>query len=265
MFNYIKADLYRLFRKRSNYLYYAVLIGLFMLILLFTYNHVVEMPSWIYFPVGVGGVATGGSMLIGAQAYYTVYLEDFSVKKLPDLFTTGLRKYEYILAKVIVQAIYLFIVIALTSLLYIAGFFILQTKVDTPLVGFDMAYIWAFLQAIVIMYFGTLAYSMISQLVGFLFQRSDIPLIFFFILVNGLITQTLTAMTNLSALSFLENVVDFSLTEALNTSFTEVVNVMGAGSVMTTGFYEIIFVGFTYMVVFTILSWLLLRQVEIKE
>jgi len=265
MFNYIKADLYRLFHKRSNYLYYAVLISLFMLILIFAYNQVVEMPSWIYFPVGVGGVATGGSMLIGAQAYYTVYLEDFSVKKLPNLFTTGLRKYEYIMAKIVVQGLYLFIVTALTSLLYIAGFFILQTKVDTPLVGFDMTYIWAFLQSMVIMYLGTLAYSVISQLVGFLFQRSDISLIFFFILVNGLITQSLTAMTNLSALSFLENVVDFSLTEALNTSFTEVVNLMGAGSVMTTGFYEIIFVELAYLVIFSILAWLLLRQVEIKE
>jgi len=270
MFNYLKADLYRIFRKQTNYLFYGILAALFIVLVIAAsgtiWNLFGELDaelSPVYFELGILALNVGSYMVIGAQSYYTVYLEDFSINNLPNIFTTGLRKHEYLLSKILAQAIYLIVVFAFLILLYIGGYLFFQINVANP--GFASTDLLAFLESIVIVYFSILAFSMITHMVGIFLQRSDFSLVLFFILVNGLIVQMFNLLTNINGFEFLETVNEYALSTISGNAITEITSLMQQGSLIGSLFVETILISLAYLIGSFIITWIILKQVEIKE
>jgi len=270
MFNYLKADLYRVFRKRNNYLFYGVLAAIFIALVVASsgtiWNLFGELDaelSPVYFELGMIAVSVGGYMVIGAQSYYTVYLEDFSINNLPNIFTTGLRKHEYLLSKVLTQAIYLIGVFTFLMLLYIGGYLFFQINVANP--GFVSTDLLAFLEGIIVVYFSILAFSMMTHMMGIFFQRSDFSLVLFFILVNGLIVQIFNLLTNINGFGFLETVNEYALSTISGNAITEITSLMQQGALMSDLFVETILISLAYLIGSFIITWIILKQVEIKE
>jgi len=272
MFNYIKADLYRIANKRSNYFFYLTLAGLFAVLLVVFYgpagayfnsSYSMNTLSSVYYELGIFGVMLGGSMVIGAQSYHTVYLDDFSTNNLSNIFTAGLKKYEYLLSKIIVQAVHLFVVLVLAAALFVGGYFILQTTVDNP--GFKQVDLITFLQSVVVLYVSLLAFSMIAHIAGVIMQRSDISIVLFFILVNGLLAQIVGMLSNINGLEFLGTVEEYSLSTVQTSAMQGGILSILEGSIGTEGMYQAIYISLAYLLVSFLINWVLFTRVEIKE
>ncbi|MDR2416213.1 MAG: hypothetical protein LBD75_06535 [Candidatus Peribacteria bacterium] len=100
MFNYIKADLYRIFRKKSMYMYFGILaIGYILMLVIFSITEggkILGEISPIFMLVSLFG---------GGYLFATVYNDDLTAKTLPALIGFGIKRRMIVIAKFIVHTL----------------------------------------------------------------------------------------------------------------------------------------------------------------
>ncbi|GAA3013238.1 hypothetical protein [Tetragenococcus solitarius] len=204
MFNYVKADLYRIFHKRSNQFYWLILAGLFLTFVIFgsgsanfadNKSELTEM----YFSVAVMPLALFGPLIISPQFYYAVYLDEINSKGFIRLFSSGLRKSEYIVAKIISSLVYMFVVFAFLAFAYLSGFGILAL-LNNGVVFFTISQIELLLSLVAYLGLFTIAFSSLTNLITLKWQSSNIPLFLFFIISNGFIASLIGWLNRLPIL-----------------------------------------------------------------
>lgn len=208
MFNYVKADLYRIFHKRSNQLYWLILAALFLIFVIFGSGNAdfADNKSEItelYFSVAVMPLALFGPLVISPQFYYAVYLDELNSKGFVRLFSSGLRKSEYIVAKILTLLIYMFVVFTFLALAYVGGFGILALLNDgAPFFTINQIE----LLLILVAYLGlfTIAFSSLTNLITLKWQSGNIPLFLFFIISNGFIANLIRWANHLPVLRHLD-------------------------------------------------------------
>ncbi len=191
MFNYIKADLYRIFHKRSNQLYWLILAALFLIFVIFGSGNANFLDNKselteMYFSVAVMPLALFGSFIIAPQFYYAVYLDELNSKGFVRLFSSGLRKSEYIVAKIISSLIYMLVVFVFLAIAYLGGFAILAL-LNNGIPFFTMSQIGVLLSLVAYLALFTIAFSSLTNIITLKWQGGNIPLFLFFIISNGII------------------------------------------------------------------------------
>lgn len=281
MFNYIKADLYRIFHKRSNQLYWIILAGLFLAFIILGSSSAdfdgSELAN-MYFTAGAMPTGLFGPLIICPQIYYAVYLDELNNKSFVRLFSSGLRKSEYIVAKLISTMIYMFAVFAFLALAYVVGFGIL-VLLNSGATFFSMNQILLLLSLVFYLSIFTIAFSSLTNLISLKLQSGNISLFLFFIISNGFIASIIGWINRLPILKNF----DFD-PYLLSTNIGEVGDtLMGnffpsqqnvAGSEVVTqdvskiiheiGSQPIIIIGI-YVIVTTVLSFFILKRSDIKE
>jgi len=128
MFNYIKADFYRIFSKKGMYVYFLILLSC--------------MVGGLY--VGLGSISLATMPLVAdmcftlfgllASAYLlnTVYNDDFSAKTVPSVVGVGNNRVMIVLAKLLVSIVLTLLVFAIAVVTFYLFLTFFGFQFDTP-------------------------------------------------------------------------------------------------------------------------------------
>ncbi|MDN6750783.1 MAG: ABC transporter permease subunit [Staphylococcus equorum] len=204
MFNYIKADLYRIFHKRSNQLYWLILAGLFLTFVIFGSENAnfadnkSELTE-LYFSVAVMPLVLFGPLIISPQFYYAVYLDELNSKSFVRLFSSGLRKSEYIVVKLISSLVYMLVVFLFLAVAYVGGFGIIAL-LNNGASFFTLDQIGLLLSLVAYLVLFTIAFSSLTNLITLKLQSGNISLFLFFVFSNGVIASVIGWLNRLPIL-----------------------------------------------------------------
>ena len=278
MFNYIKADLYRIFHKRSNQLYWLILAVLFLTFVIFGSSNVnfadnkSELTE-MYFSVAVIPLSLFGPFIISPQFYYAVYLDEMNDKGLIRLFSSGLRKGEYIVAKIISSLVYMFAVFFFLAIAYLGGFAILAL-LNNGAPFFTISQINLLLSLVAYLGLSTVAFSLLTNLLALKMQSGNVPLLLFFVISNGLIANLigwinrLPILRNFDLNPYLLSTNTGKIQSALmNSTFSssQPLNAQKSLDMLDSiGAQPFIIIGI-YIILTTIISFFILKHSDVKD
>lgn len=257
MLPYIKADLYRLYHKKSIRVFLAALSLLYIALYVFLYviyDDFFEIVGTTYVASGYNMLLGNGMLLpfIGVQSYLVVFTNDLSSKIFSGLFSTGLSKRQFLLAKVIVFTVYYWVVMVILGLAYFGLWLVFSTQ--TSIVGGSEEIIRLFLMSGVL-YIGILGYAFISNIYAHYSQSSGPAIFAYFLIGMGLLYQLIStlslmisALEPISEVLFTQQFLDAQ--QAISTGMDFPINELGIMIV-----YVFIAMG---------LNWCVLNRVEIE-
>lgn len=181
MLNYIYSELYRIFNKKSVYIYYGILFVLFTVMLLFIGglsdldgNGLMQFVIIILQSVVV--------FFIGIQAFLTVYSDDLSAKTLPNIIASNVSRTTLVFSKLIISIIYLAVVYVVCGI-FITGIYIM--------VDGGFAHLYSGLQPLfpyaIVSLLNTLGMMSIASVFVYLLQKSALSTTLFVVLISGMI------------------------------------------------------------------------------
>ncbi len=121
MLNYIGSELTRIYKKKSNYIFYISLLVIFTLSLFFSLSERTA-DSLAYYGFEV---ITFSVTIFGTQIYYAVYGDDYTYRTQTLVFSTGLSKLKYLIAKLFVFIIMVGTIYLVMALYYYLIWFLL--------------------------------------------------------------------------------------------------------------------------------------------
>ncbi|WP_208559975.1 hypothetical protein [Marinilactibacillus kalidii] len=259
MFNYIKADLYRLMHKKSNYIYYGVLFAAFVLFTIFTMTNFSEGSGYSdgFLQAGIILLSQAFPLLFGIQAYSVVYLNDVSSSSYQNIFSSGLSKVEFVIGKLIVFITYMFTTFLAGAIVYLALYLFVMSSENAD---FNIEAFKTLATVGGSVFLGMIGYAGLANLVAYVTQNTTMSLITFGVLISNI---SLTALDLISLvtdkLEFLRKwTMSYYLSDSNNTLLFGSVNEVGM-PFKTWGIIGI------YILVTAIAGIVLLRKIEIKE
>ncbi|MDN6599309.1 MAG: hypothetical protein L0L13_08680 [Tetragenococcus koreensis] len=278
MFNYIKADLYRIFHKRSNQLYWLILAVLFLVFTILGssnasfVDHKSELTE-MYFSTAVIPLSLFGPFIISPQFYYAVYLDELNSNGFVRLFSSGLRKSEYIAAKIISSLVYMLAVFLFLAIAYLGGFAILAL-LNNGAPFFTMSQINLLLSLVAYLGLATLAFSLLTNLLALKMQSGNVPLLLFFVISNGLIANLigwinrLPILRNFDLKPYLLSTNTGKIQSALmNGTFSSSQSPNAQKSLNmldSIGLQPFVIIGI-YIIVTTVISFFILKHSDVKD
>lgn len=264
MINYIKADLYRLRHKTANYVYWGVIAGLFLLIIVMSSRTLegVEIGDF-FMDLTRLAILQFGLVIIGGQAYYTVFIDDLASTNYPNLFSTGISKTKFVIAKMATLIIYLVTVFVVGAVFFFSVYGLMSFIQGG--IGFNTEMFQDIVFAILLVFCGTLGFAAITNLITFWRQKTTFTTVLFFTLLMGLVNQVLQLLPTIRGLEFLETPLSYTLTNYLSAATNAITFPESVDGTLLSVFQEAWIAGLVYFVVVSALSVLVLRKVEIKE
>lgn len=129
MFNFIISDFYRLLNKKSNYIFFSIIfVSIFIVMLINKINLIILQSGFeersfqtvlIFFMIF-------SYIYISINSFVSIYGDDVSTKQIHHIFAKLSSKRIYVIAKLIVLAIYVLFAYAFFLLLYFLLFFALN-------------------------------------------------------------------------------------------------------------------------------------------
>jgi ABC-type transport system involved in multi-copper enzyme maturation permease subunit len=176
MFNYIKVDLYRIFAKRSMYIFFGVLTIIYILIFFAQGKIGAER---IFSEISMNILLV--SLLGGGYLFHTIYNDDLSAKTLPALIGFGMKRTTIIISKIIIYII-------MTILMYLGAFIIFY--LTFVVLGFEMTHemLNGLFMLLFINLLQLLAFGSITSVVVYGTQRSTMSIVVFVLLVTSFIS-----------------------------------------------------------------------------
>ncbi|AMC92586.1 hypothetical protein AOC36_00825 [Erysipelothrix larvae] len=212
MLQYIKAELYRLARKRSTYIYYGVLVAAFVGIMLLLVN--VDSPTF-FLELGFGLVQVV-SLFVTTQVFLAVYCDDIASKTYANTISTGLSRTALILSKVLLFVIHTVTVFIGLVLVY-GGLYVYY---GGSFEGTQLILVQGLLKFLVCVIASSVAYATLSSIVLLQFQSSTISVALYLFFNLGFVYNILNMVRNI--IPFLDEAMQFSITE-------QIMNLMGSG------------------------------------
>ena len=240
MLNYIKADLYRITKKKSLY----VMMALFTLIFTFA-SFQVKGQSEFYLEL-IGLIISLSPLLIGVFVFTATYTDDLKSHAVQTAIGFGFKRTTITLIKFIEAAIVLllFYIYALVHVLIIGS--LLSMNIDLQQIMFmSLTY-----------YILTLVYFAISAIVVFSFQKATLATILYVLLATGIINQLLGMVLSLGMIQRLVGDLSPFLIENVIMKFNGALNT-GIGIATPT------LIIITYLVITTTLTSILFNKVEL--
>ena len=286
MFNYIKADLYRLFHKTSNRVYWSVLAGAFVLMMVLNGSNFSgpsnEITEFYYSTAGMALLSLG-AIVICPQVYSTVYLDDYTSRNSVRVFSSGLGKSQYLLAKIIVTVCYMIGVLLFLTLSFLAGFGLLAL-LNHGLPFFDKSQIIFLISEVGFLILFTVAFSALTNVITINIQSGTVPLLLFFLFSSGMFASFIHLVMKLPILKNInvDPVLLSTNTDKLQTALMNMSGLMGGQStsvgavnfevgvwdvteqIRSIGARPFLVIG-GYLIVTTLVTWFLLNKKDIKE
>lgn len=272
MLQYIKADLFRLRHKRANYIFWASIYAIFILFTVLgfsTFDSSGEMGfAEPYFQTGIFSLTQFGVLIIGVHSYYTVFLDDVSSKNYPNIFSTGLTKAQFMVAKMITLFIQLLVVFLASALVFFGFYGILALFANS--IGFNSELLYFVFMTAITVLLAIMGYAAIGSIITFWSQNSTLSAFFIVILSTRTISQIIGLIASIDALSFLQNIQEYTLSSYISStlnSITTRITFLEEAQEMSfmSVFGETWLVSLLYMMIASILCILLLKKIEIKE
>lgn len=266
MLNYVKAEMYRLLHRRGNYTYWGITFALFILINIFSTSNMAESQrlSTSYFEMTLLALYSVGIIFIAGQAYTAVFIDDLSAKSLVNIFTTGMSKSSFIVAKFITYILYIVLIILAGAVVFFSIFGIQHLFVDN--IGFDQEIFQRLILVVVSVFFGAIGYGGIINIVAFWRQKSTFTSFFGAFLMLGFFHTIIYSISRIPALQFFETIASYSLTSYLTQAMqTLTLPTEVTGGIDMSLIIEAWIVCLVYMLIAGAISVYILDKVEIKE
>lgn len=247
MMNYIKSELYRLSHKKSSYIYFAVMFGLFLLLM-----SLANITSVAGFNEGVLQIIRVLLVFVfGIHVFQAVYTDELSARILPTTISTGLSRVQLILAKLVVSIVYLLAIYVVCAVFYsiIAIFYAKGLNADffngiSDLVPY-----------VVFSFINNIVFLLIGSIIAYATQKSVLAITIFVVMVTGILSQ-IVALVGMIIPFFLD-VYEYLPTSQYNSLVTTF-------SVNSSISIENLLILSLYAIVSLVLSYLVLSRSEIK-
>jgi len=243
MFNYINAELSRLFHKKSAYVYYAVLIALFLFFTLFVGISLVK-EDVVYLAAVI--LSNLSIIFVGAQVFLAVYVDDLAANSLVNVFSSGLNKIEFVVSKLIVTLIYSICWYLVLALVYLGVYAIAQGP-------FAFEPLMELLPFVYFSLLAQLAFTAVASIVNYFFQKSSVSTVVFILLGMGFVSGIVMLLG--TQIEVFRTLYDYLISTQLGIAlFGENANTLQAGLIMVA-----------YIIVSSGIVVLLLEKRDIKS
>ncbi|MDR1422181.1 MAG: hypothetical protein LBI64_04875 [Coriobacteriales bacterium] len=183
MLRYIHAELYRVFRKKSFYIYFGALALLYGFFVLIRTNGIGAesitndaTQVFAYMPV-----------LVGGYLFAVLYCDDLRSKNLATLIGYGMQKTTIVLAKLVLSVLLNGLIFTLISLFMFALYSLIGYIPSAPAV--NEVFLHALKAALLV-----IVYAAITGVVVYGMQRSTFAVVFYILLSLGVIGQLMMAV-----------------------------------------------------------------------
>lgn len=171
MINYIRADLYRLGQKRKSNITLAVVLFL-------SWSFIIWRPSMFdghmdaeYTHAAIALLYRAGAAVFAWLCYSEIFIDD----RKEYVWSTGVNKIEYVLAKISTATIYLLMLFLYSSLLYLAGWIYSRMWVTEAL--FDHNGIQRLIAMTFLTWFGSLILMLLAGSLAHFFKSIAVKMI----------------------------------------------------------------------------------------
>ncbi|WP_461246820.1 hypothetical protein [Treponema sp. R6D11] len=182
MLNYIKADLYRIFSKKSLYIVFASFLALFLIAIYvqsgsMTNGRVSTLEDYIFMFLNI---------ILGIYLFNTIYNDDLNARSLPSLIGFGIKRSVIIISKFIIAIIISAVLYFLVSLCF---YFVIS------LMGFAVNIV-GLAQIVLASLFKLLALFSVASVVVYGTQKASVSIVAFVLLITGFVSQMLLLILN---------------------------------------------------------------------
>lgn len=262
MFNYIKADLYRLFHKKSNFVFYGVVFALFIAVVIIARTSVEGTTPFAkgYLQLGIILLTQFFPLVFGIQAYVAVYTNDLSANTYQNIFTNGLSKVEFIIGKVITMIVYLLTTFLSGAILY-SIMYVILLMIEGGSFDFESFKNLAIVS--VTIFLGILGYSTVANILAYFTQNSTISVISMGVLVSGVILQIFNLISLFTdKIEFLR---EYTLSYHMNEATNGMMPTILGGEASYSASFLAWGVALIYLIVASVIGVVILNKIEIKE
>ncbi|WP_413526772.1 ABC transporter permease [Marinilactibacillus psychrotolerans] len=263
MFNFIQADLFRLFHKKSNYFYYGVLYALFFILAIFLYSTFAENGENFtdgYMQMGLFLLAQTFPIFFGLQAYSTVYLNELSSNSYQNIFSSGLSKVEFVIGKFIVMVTYLCATFLSGAVAYLVPYGVMTVIEGTT---FDTTGFINLVNTSLTIFLGMIAYASLANIIAYFSQNNTIAIITFGALIST-VSLTILNMVSLVTDKF-EFLREFTLSYYIQKANNTVSLTLLEQTEKIDVPYEAWGVALIYLFIASLIGIIILNKIEIKE
>ncbi|API89674.1 hypothetical protein BKP56_10570 [Marinilactibacillus sp. 15R] len=262
MFNYIKADLYRLFHKKSNYIFYSIVFTLFIAVVIIARTSVEGELSFAegYLQLGIILLTQFFPLVFGLQAYVAVFTNDLSANTYQNIFTNGISKVEFVIGKAITMIIYLLTTFLSGAVLYSLIYVILLMTEDGPI---DFESFGNLAVVSITIFLGMLGYAAVANILAYFSQNSTISIITMGALVSGVILQLFNLVSLFTdKIEFLR---EYTLSYHMNEASNQMMGSIIGGETAYSASFQAWGVALIYLVIASIIGIIVLNKIETKE
>ncbi|WP_100065509.1 hypothetical protein [Miniphocaeibacter massiliensis] len=128
MFNYLKAEIYRIFKKRSFYIL-MILAAVSYIAINFIMNNDGYNAETLMMTTGV--LVQLGTIILGIFIFTTVYNDDFNSKSMQAIIGYGIKRNKLVIFKIITTAIMSVIVFTLLSIIFFVNLKLLNMSLSS--------------------------------------------------------------------------------------------------------------------------------------
>jgi ABC-type transport system involved in multi-copper enzyme maturation permease subunit len=185
MFNYIKAEIYRIFTKKSMYIYFATLLILYILYIfirskVLTESSIFAEASQVFFFLSLFG---------GGYLFATIYNDDLNAKSLPTLIGFGMKRSVIIISKMTINVVMTLLMFFSACIAFYLIFYVIGLKMDNNMINDVLELMFSYL-------FRLFAYSSIASVVVYGTQKATMAMVTFILLVTMFVDQVLITFLN---------------------------------------------------------------------
>lgn len=185
MINYIKADVYRLFHKKSLYIYYSALAILFLFITYMMSDILTAQNAVDY----TAGILRFLPVLFGGFIFAAVYIDDLIAKSLPQILGFGINKTFILFSKIIISTLINILFLLLALLIICMSFMAFGVKIDNIM---DIM-----LKMLIRPVLLTTVYIAVASIAAFGTQNTAVAIIVYLFFSSGLVDFLLNELLRL--------------------------------------------------------------------
>jgi len=176
MFNYMKADLYRIACKKNMYVWLTIMLS-FMLLGLYMGKDGLNAES---LETATRAAFTFFWIIGGSYLLSTVYGDDLKSKTLPSIVGFGNSRAAVVIVKLLINVL-------LTSIILSIAALSLTLMVMFFGVSLDSTVISTILKTMMVSVLTGIGYSSVAMLVGYCLQQSTLAIVFFVLINSNLV------------------------------------------------------------------------------
>lgn len=247
MLNYIISDLKRIFKTKGSYYFYGVCMILFIIL---TFMDQSDPKAYDMAMLGML-LITASSVIVGAKIFNSVFGSDLQHKTLSLVFSTGLSKVKFVIAKMII-----FIFTLIVTYTFLGMFFaIIWFLKIGAFPDFSSIEVIVLLKHTYVTLLSVLGFASIAEMLGYILQNQVVGGVSLAFMIMGLFNQIFMILA--SVFEWLEKPIEY----LLSSQYQETDILAASNQTIPQVFFIVVLV---YIIVGMIGSYIALKNRDIK-